>query len=690
MKSIFPTPHPAKRALIRALTARLLPRFLALTTILIAQMSLLGRPAPAQSTNTVKLSDPNVRQQTVERLASQSRQKKTAAWEIAERQGWPAKGQIGDIIFELMAIEGDRVYVYKTCNVNAAISIGANLIRNTLPYSVNGADLIVGIWDAGHLRYTHDEFWPNRVHERSAEEVDEYGNPASYSPHDHSTHVGGTIGAAGIAPDALGMAPSVLIDSYEWTSDVSEMTSRAMSYPNEPDKIQVSSHSYAYACGWETGSYSGSYGPHWFGTYQKKDWHESDRFGQYDSKVTPWDQLCYDAPYYLPFKAAGNDRSGTNNNAPDDGTRFYYYQIRGQNIQWWSKLYDSSSDPNDDGWDNGGFDTITTVGVAKNIITVGAVHDAVSGGLRDPGLAAMASFSGWGPTDDGRIKPDIVTNGIGLYSPTAGSDTSYASWSGTSMASPGAAGAAMLLVDYYSQLFPAQAMRASTLKALIIHTADDLGKAGPDYKFGWGLINAKDAADQIRDHYDLPDANKILEGYLDDVNTTAAYTFECGTGAPIKATLCWTDPPAGAAEDLDDPTPRLINDLDLRIIDPNDSVTYYPFVLNPAAPNDPATTGDNTLDNIEQVLIASPNLPGNYTARITYKAALTNGQQYYSLILSGSRLTDFNGDRYIDLHDLETLSDNWLENQPSLDIAPHGGDGIINFLDFDKFAQTFN
>jgi hypothetical protein len=248
----------------------------------------------------------------------------------------------------------------------------------------------------------------------------------------------------------------------------------------------------------------------------------------------------------------------------------------------------------------------------------------------------------------------------------------------------------MLLVDYYSRLFPAQAMRASTLKALIIHTADDLGKAGPDYKFGWGLINAKDAADQIRDHYDLPDANRIVEGYLDDANTTATYTFECGTGAPIKATLCWTDPPAAAIEDLDDPTPRLVNDLDLRIIDPNDSVTYYPFVLNLAAPNDPAATGDNTLDNVEQVLIASPNLPGNYTARITYKAALTNGQQYYSLILSGSRLTDFNGDRYIDLHDLEILSDNWLENQPSLDIAPPGGDGIINFLDFDKFAQTFN
>ncbi|MHC4719435.1 MAG: S8 family serine peptidase, partial [Planctomycetota bacterium] len=431
-----------------------------------------------------------MRRNEVERLTAQSQQRKTDAWQIAKSQGWIPKGQIGNITFELMAIEGDRVYVYKTCNVNAAISVGADLIRNTPPYDVNGADLIVGIWDGGAPRATHQEL-AGRV---------TILDGAAY--HDHSTHVAGTIGAAGVVVNALGMAPSVLLDCYEWTSDVAEMTSRAMSYPNEPDKIQVSNHSYAYACGWETGSYSGSYGPHWFGTYQKKDWHESDYFGQYDSEVTQWDQLCYDAPYYLPFKAAGNDR---NDNAPADGTQFYYYKVRGQNIQWWSKLYNSSRDPNDDGWDNGGFDTITTRGVAKNIMTVGAVHDAVSGGLRNPGLAAMASFSSWGPTDDGRIKPDIVANGIGLYSPIASDDSSYASYSGTSMSAPSAAGAAMLLVDYYGQLFPAQAMRASTIKALIIHTADDLGKAGPDYKFGWGLMNAKDAADQIRDHYDLPD-----------------------------------------------------------------------------------------------------------------------------------------------------------------------------------------
>ncbi len=642
-------------------------RFLLLIFIF-ADLTCALANVPAYGQPVVDLSEPTLRQQAVERLATESHLRKAAAWEIAERQGWIPKGQIGNTLFELMAIDGDRVYVYKTCNLNAAISIGVDLIRNTPPYNLTGAGLTVGLWDGGAPRTTHQEFG-GRV---------TILDGAAY--HDHSTHVGGTIGGAGVFANALGMAPSILIDSYEWTYDLSEMTSRAMSYPNEPGKIQVSNHSYGYICGWEHGFSP----PRWYGTWPSR---ESDYFGIYDPEVADWDQLCYNAPYYLPFKASGNDRT---DDAPAEGSTFQYPKKAGPNLLWRTKQYDPAEDPCDDGWDNGGFDTIMTIGSAKNIMTVGAVHDAVSGGVRDPGQGTMADFSGWGPTDDGRIKPDIVTNGIGLYSPIANSDSSYDSWSGTSMAAPGAVGAAMLLVEYYGELFPAQAMRSSTLKALIIHTADDLGRPGPDYKFGWGLMNTHAAAEQITDHYDFSDANKIVEGLLDDVNTVATYTFESGTGAPIKATLCWTDPPAAAIEELDDPTPRLVNDLDLRLIDPNGSTTYYPFVLNPASPNDPAATGDNTLDNVEQVIISSPSVPGNYTAEVTYKGALTNGQQYYSLIVSGSLLTDFNGDRSVDLYDLDILSNNWLKNAPSIDIAPAGGDGIINFLDFEIFAQSLN
>ncbi len=608
--------------------------------------------------------DPQLRRQAVEQLTRQSRQRKAVAEEFARSQGLPMREEIGHTVIEIMAVDDNRVYAYKTCNQNSAISIGVNLIRNAPPYYLNGQDIVVGIWDAGAVRPTHQEF------------VVRVTLKDSMSNSDHSTHVGGIVAAAGVVWAAMGMAPSGLIDSYDWNNNISEMTNAGMSYPNEPDTIQLSNHSYTVIAGWEN-SFNP---PQWHGTWGDR---ESDIFGQYNTDTADWDMVCYNAPYFLPFNAAGNDRD---NQAPAEGTTFQYYRFH----KWWDKIYDSSTDPYADGWDNGGFDTIPVVATAKNTMTVGAVDDAVSGGVRDPNLAVMAAFSAWGPTDDGRIKPDLVTNGIAVYSSTAGSDSSYAAYTGTSMAAPAAAGAAALLVDYFSTLFPGQAMRASTIKALLIHTADDLGNTGPDYKFGWGLLNAKAAADHISDHNEYPDANKIVEGLLSAANTSDTYSFQANPNLQIRATLCWTDPAASPVSTLDNPSPRLRNDLDLRIIDPN-LVTHYPFVLNLASPNDPATTGDNIRDNVEQVLIDDPLLTGAYTVQVTYKGTLTNGQQYYSLIISGQQtealaLGDFNSDGFVDYKDLRIFAQFWLTGESSVDIAPEGGDGIVNLFDFARFA----
>jgi subtilisin family serine protease len=176
--------------------------------------------------------------------------------------------------------------------------------------------------------------------------------------------------------------------------------------------------------------------------------------------------------------------------------------------------YNSASHPAGDGTYRGGFETIGYEALAKNVITIGSAADAVTGGVRDESKAIVSSFSSCGPTDDGRIKPDITANGDGLYSSLGGSDTSYGTYSGTSMATPNACGSAALLIQQFSNLFPSQAMRASTLKGLLIHTADDRGHAGPDYKYGWGLINVKAAADLIQDHYAAPTKIRITESQL--------------------------------------------------------------------------------------------------------------------------------------------------------------------------------
>ena len=382
--------------------------------------------------------------------------------------------------------------------------------------------------------------------------------------------------------NAQGMAPSVTIDSYDWTSDESEMSARAATFPGEAGAIYLSNHSYGLITGWATGNWSGSTGPHWWGAWGEA---EDQDFGRYDtSYAQDWDLICYAAPYFLPFKSSGNDR---NDAAPSNGTTFYYYDLG-----WLSKAYVFGSDPAGDGDANpqAGYDTIGRRGVAKNIMTVGAVDDAVNGG-RSVVDGTMATFSGWGPTDDGRIKPDIVANGVDLTSCDNDHDADYYTMGGTSMSSPNAAGSAALLVDLYGDLFPGQAMRSSLLKGLIIHTADDppMSNAGPDYSFGWGLMDTEAAADQILDHSQYPSAGYMRDGTLNGANASDSYSFDWDGVSPIRATLCWTDPAGPGQTGLDDATPMLVNDLDLRVYGPGGVPTYAPYVLSLAitgAPGD--------------------------------------------------------------------------------------------------------
>jgi hypothetical protein len=636
--------------------------------LLFTQISLASSP------ERLFLSDPNLRLQRVRQLSDFYRARKEYATQYALSHNWRIKDSSPERSWELMYFDENNMPIYyQTQNVNAAISIAVDQVRQTAPYYLDGTGVEIGIWDAGHIRYTHQEFAGSRVQQMSAQEG------VTYSSHYHSTHIGGTVGAAGIVASSKGMAPNINIDSYEWNNDIPEMTSRAMSHPSQSGKIQLSNHSYGPVTGWEDGTFYEITGRHWFGTWGQR---ESEYFGRYDSETRELDQLCYDAPYYLPFKSAGNERSGARNTAPAAGTLFWYLD-KFNRLK--SKTYNSATDPYSDFWDNGGFDNIVEVATAKNCLTVGGVNDAVTGSQRDLAKATMTSFSSWGPTDDGRIKPDVVTNASSLYSTDSDTDTDYRTMSGTSVASPAALGAAALLIQYYDDLFPSQKMRASTIKGLIIHTADDLPAAspdGPDYKFGWGLVNAKAAADQIADLNDFPAKHKITESLLSTANPSDSYTFWAAKDTPLKATICWTDPPATALSTLDNPSPRLVNDLDIRISDPNGNV-FFPFILDRLNPATPATNGDNTIDNVEQIFISALQLTGTYTVQVTHKSSLSSGQQYYSLIVSGQSHADLNSDTTLNIADLNLLTNYWLSSEASVDIAPPGGDGIINLLDLE-------
>lgn len=516
--------------------------------------------------------DERIRKAQRHKERSESRRAHARAW--ARVRGIPTRIDDGIVTRELMSVEnGVPIYV-STLNYNAAITTAADKVRTTVPFNLDGDGIIVGVWDAGEALISHQEFGGRCYDINSA------------NPHYHATHVAGTIGAAGVSPTAKGMAPAATIYSYDWASHISEMTTAAAAEAGRNDKIYLSNHSYSWPGGWNDDT-----------------WHGTNIFGQYHAYTEELDELVYDAQFYLPFWAAGNDRNDNGTGHPGDGEY------------------------------KNGFDTIHHHALAKNCMTVGAVSKAVSGTSRSLGAANMSSFSSWGPADDGRIKPDIVADGVSVYSCDIANNSDYDDRSGTSMASPNACGSAALLVEYYKEQFSGSAMRASTLKGLIIHTADDMGRPGPDYEYGWGLMDTRAAANLLKAH---AEGNVVVlsEDTLGAADKDDSYSFRWNGVEPIRATLCWTDPPGSVKTAGDDRSPDLVNDLDLKVVGPDG--THYPFKLSYATPTANATaTEENDVDNVEQVLIEVPVM-GQYTVIVDYDGPLSGGTQWYSLLISGN------------------------------------------------------
>ncbi len=424
----------------------------------------------------------------------------------------------------------------------------------------------------------------------------------------HASHVAGTIAAAGVNPAACGMANAVRIDAYSRANDLSEMTSRAATGPDQQSThIYLSNHSYGSISGWS--------GNIWFGDGTDANAAEYG-FGRYESFTRNLDTLVSHAPYYLVFWSAGNERTDN----PEPGTIVRLSPVGEDGTEL--PAYDPAIHPPGDGIYRNGYETISAEGIAKKIVTVGAIQDAANAGLRDTAMASLTDFSSTGPADDGRIKPDQVANGDSVYS-TLVSDAEYGVMSGTSMSSPNACGSAALLVDLYSRLFSGSAMRASTLKGLLIHTADYLGTPGPDYLYGWGLINVRKAADHLIYHDSFPTRQRLTEDELTGMLPLKFHSFEWDGVSPLRATLFWTDPAGLATEVHDSRVPTLVNDLNLKLIAPDGS-EYFPYVMpfvgtwTTESMALPATTGVNYTDNVEQIRLNGSAQAGTWQAVVSY------------------------------------------------------------------------
>lgn len=504
--------------------------------------------------------------------------------------------------------------INQTANRNAADTTNADQLWSGggLGLALNGADYTVGIWDGGYVRTTHREL-TGRV------TIKDTGG----SLQDHATHVGGTIGATGVTASARGMANAVNLWSYEWTNDISEMAAAA-------PYIIASNQSYGFTRGW---TYTNTTGPQgkrnygmWYGDRYESA--EDAGFGKYDSDTQSLDAMLYSNPYLLSVWAASNDRGETYASLAN----YYLTYLGGTYGGWyWVPVNDATYPaPGPDGASTG-YDTLPEMQTAKNTLVVGAINDITA----DPYGASdvvMTSYSSWGPTDDGRIKPDVVGNGDALYSTFSGNNNAYGTMSGTSMATPNVTGSSVLLIEYYKDLFGSMPLAATT-KAAIIQNAFDAGRTGPDYTYGWGVLDAAATA-----NFYTSVASGGGNSYLwqnSYAGSDWTYSF-CSDGAsPLKATMAWTDPAPtvlpGAG--VDDGTSVLAHDLDLWIVGPGGTI-YYPWTLDPAHPGNAALqTAANHLDNVEQVLLSAPT-PGLYTLHVGRTGAAFT--QDYSLALSGA------------------------------------------------------
>lgn len=519
----------------------------------------------------------------------------------------PAPGIVGQLTanddvkaIELLRPPSMQPEDMRPFNRNARLTHRVNEFNAAYPL-FEGKGIVAVVVDAGGVRATHREFLSGPGGGSRVSVITK--RPTST----HSTHVAGTIIAAGIDSRAKGMAPAGSVISLDFENDLGGLSSL------NANSITVTNHSYGPRAGWDRDPSTGAW--IWWGDRTLSE-DEDATFGRYGARESTFDQFLSDPSrsHWLAFVAAGNDRN--DRPATQPVSHFVYTVVEGK-LQW---QYSQRERP-PDGRQNG-LDTVSGLCVSKNVICVGAIEDS-------PNAASFATtdFSAWGPADDGRVKPDLVANGQNLLSTSDADDAAYLEMPGTSMASPTAAGIGMLI----AQAFESKRGRRATavdLKAVLVHSATDAGRPGPDAEFGWGVINALQAgnvAAKPNDH--------LIES--DTVSIAAAKNWTLkGSNVPIRITLVWNDPPGRAnSGGVDDRTPALQNDLDIELISPN-GTRYFPYRLDLNSPlTNARVDGANRVDNVE--VVDAPGTAGDWQLRIKAQRLSQGAEQRFTVVTSG-------------------------------------------------------
>ena len=451
--------------------------------------------------------------------------------------------------------------------------------NNILGIDLNGEGVEVHVWDWPGILKNHVEF----VDPTTNTSIIETSSFESQLIEDgHGTSVCSVIAAQGLYHaenyDITGLAPKLSkLKYFNYIDDDIEIVNELVS---NSDFI-ISNH---------------SYGAPIFRADNTQQF-EAPEIGAYGSADRFLDEVANQYPYWLYVTASGNE-----------GNESYMGQL------------------------NRGYDLLTNGTLSKNQLTVAAIEVESDFGMT---LISPAGLSSAGPANDFRIKPEIsalgVQVGVAVWDENNNSKLDgYGIVSGTSYASPGIAGGAALLQNYYKQLHNTY-MRSSTLKGLICHTAKDITNwgakniTGPDPKTGYGTMDIEKAIKVIQTSEN--DFFRISENTLADQGSYSLSFNTINSDKNLVVSLAWNDPYKPSLDNGKD----LVNDLDIRVLKQNE--VFYPWKLDTADMTASAIKGDNQVDNLEKVEIENPS--GTYTIEVTHKGQLVS-DQVYSLIISGN------------------------------------------------------
>jgi len=541
----------------------------------------------------------------------------------------------GGIPYFLKSYDTDQI---KNSNVDA-IQEGT---VDGLTGSFNGEGVKVSVFDGGRVYAAHTDFGSSaRITNKEASTV----------PYDsHATGVTGMIGSEGknvstragvFVGNTKGMMPKATFDSYYFGNSTlsGETEEKDISAKIRDSKPALSNHSYGNVIGWNLNNGPMGGGWYWSGSYVPATGQSFDLNGTYYNRDKELDDIVYNNPYMVVVKSAGNSYG----DGPTSTPRYPAYYRKSDGT--WGQFLSTGAVPQDNCASE--YDCIPTGAVAKNIITVGATEKITinNGRYTQTSDVVKADYSSAGPRDDGAIKPDIAGVGSNVVYPStsAAGSTTYNIGNGTSFSAPQVTGILGLWSQIYQSLFAGQKLNAASAKNLLIHTAQEAGNVGPDVWYGWGFVDAKKGAELLVQKKQ----NKVIFEDKELKNAKKNEILVKTDGSqPLKATIVWTDPSNKNSnyntysEAYNDRTSKLVNDLDLRVTNVQTNEVYYPWKLDVNAPRNPATKGDNTVDNVEQVLIDQP-AAGVYKIEVSNKGTLVDNdgvnteKQTYSIIVTG-------------------------------------------------------